>query len=359
VVRGKAWSSDGVISDLKSIGSRLESKAPLLLTKDQAVLWVSEAREELSNFFEIALPEKETVDLLMNKVRFLKLAQSEGWPVPHTWMAESKAELVSLSEIIYPCILKPQLKNDLFRTHSPKKAFRVRCRKELIQTYDLVSQWEKEVVIQEWIDGADNRIGFCLGYCDRTSEARALFAGRKLIQWPVGWGNTAISEPAPPEWCEPMIALTNRIWQKVGYKGLGSLEFKMRGDSSIPVIMEPTVGRTDFQSEVAVLNGVNIPAVAYCDLAGLPLPSTRKFRRRTKLIDGPSHLRAARVFIGQPDDLGFPAWLGARKGRKRYMIFRSGDYGPFLSSIRQQIRSMVGHSLEMILGARLKGRLLA
>ena len=360
VVRGREWSLEGMVDDLMSIGSRLESKAALLLTKDQAVLWVSEAREELSNYFEIALPDRETVDLLMNKVQFVKLALREGWPVPQTWMIESKDELMALSsDILYPCILKPQVKNDLFRRHSPKKAFRIGNWQELLRTYDLVAAWEKEVVIQEWIEGTDDRIGFCLGYCDRNSVARALFPGRKLIQWPVGWGNTAVCEPAPEAWREPMLTLTRKVWDKVGYKGLGSMEFKILPGTCSPVIMEPTVGRTDFQSEIAVLNGVNIPAIAYYDLAGMPAPILHPPSHCTKLVDGPAHLMAARVFLAQSADLGLPKWFSAHKGRKRYMILRSGDYGPFLSAIYYRVRSLLGDLLEMLAGTKFKRKVTA
>ena len=359
VVLGSAWSADGVVADLMSIGSRLEAKAPLLLTKDQAVLWISQAREELSRFFQIALPSRETVDLLMSKTQFIKLAQREGWPVPATWMIDSKDELMTmLSEISYPSILKPQVKNDLFRSHSPKKAFRIENQQQLLATYNLVEAWEKEVVIQELIEGADDRIGFCLGYCDRNSQPRALFAGRKLIQWPVGWGNTAVSEPAPAEWREPIERLTKQIWDKVGYQGLGSIEYKMRPGSNTPVLIEPTVGRTDFQSELAVLNGVNIPAVAYYDLAGLRAPALIEAREATKLVDGPSHLKAARVFMAL-SKLGLRGWLAARKGRKRYMVLRGGDFGPFLNSIYRQIRSLISSLLEKLVGTRLKRKLSA
>ena len=360
VVPGSAWSADGVVADLMSIGSRLEAKAPLLLTKDQSVLWVSQAREELSRFFGIALPSRETVDLLMSKTQFIKLAKREAWPVPATWMIDGKDELMAaLSEISYPLILKPQVKNDLFRAHSPKKAFRIENQQELIATYDLVATWEKEVVIQELVEGADDRIGFCLGYCDRNSQPRALFAGRKLIQWPVGWGNTAVSEPAPAEWRGPIERLTKQIWDKVGYQGLGSIEYKMRPGSNAPVLIEPTVGRTDFQSELAVLNGVNIPAVAYYDLAGLRGPALFETQEATKLVDGPSHLKAARVFMAQSNELGLRRWLAARKGRKRYMVLRGGDFGPFLNSIYGQIRSLISSLLEKLVGTRFMRKLTA
>jgi len=358
VVRGSDWTAEALVRDLRSIGGRLREKAPLLLTKDQAVLWVSEAREELSEFFEISLPEKHIVDLLMSKVEFVKFAQSQGWIVPQTWMIEAEDELMSrLSELVYPCILKPRLKNDAFRQHSPKKAFCVNSKQELLKTYKMVAEWEKEVVIQEWISGTDERVGFCLSYCNRKAAPLALFPGRKLIQWPVSFGNTAISEPAPKEWANPIISLTQEIWKKVGYKGLGSMEYKMRLGSNTPVIIEPTVGRTDFQSEVAVLNGINIPAIAYFDLARLPLPTATEPVTPTKLVDGSTHWRAARVFMTQPHELGIRKWLKARKGRKRYMILRAEDYRPFISSLYMKIRGTMGDLLERLVGTRLKRRL--
>ena len=70
-------------------------KATLLITNDQAVRWVSEAREELAQYFEIALPHRRIVDMFLNKTRFLKLAIREGWPIPETWMISGKDDLLA------------------------------------------------------------------------------------------------------------------------------------------------------------------------------------------------------------------------------------------------------------------------
>ena len=47
-------------------------------------------------------------------------------------------------------------------------------------------------------------------------------------------------------------------------------------------MVEPTVGRTDHQAEVATLNGVNLPLIAYRDLTGgqPPIPPVRPMRAR-------------------------------------------------------------------------------
>jgi D-aspartate ligase len=56
---------------------------------------------------------------------------------------------------------------------------------------------------------------------------------------------------------------------------LGSLEFKWDARARRFVIIEPTVGRTDWQEEIATLNGLNLALIAYCYELGLPAPPQR------------------------------------------------------------------------------------
>ena len=163
VVHSSAWTKEAVVEDLLKLGRSLEGKAPVLITKDEPVLWISEARDELSKYFEINLPTEETVNLLMDKQLFTKIARQEGWPVPLTWFVNSRDELDRhLGEMVYPCILKPATKNSEFRSKSPKKAWKIFNAEELTRIYDMVAQWEAEVVIQEWIEGGDDRVAYCL-----------------------------------------------------------------------------------------------------------------------------------------------------------------------------------------------------
>jgi predicted ATP-grasp superfamily ATP-dependent carboligase len=64
--------------------------------------------------------------------------------------------------------------------------------------------------------------------------------------------------------------LTEKFLQVSDYEGLGSLEFKWDSQLDRFVIIEPTVGRTDWQEEIATLSGVNLPLIAYRHELGLP-----------------------------------------------------------------------------------------
>ena len=50
------------------------------------------------------------------------------------------------------------------------------------------------------------------------------------------------------------------------------MEYKRDIRDSRFYMVEPTVGRTDFQEEVATINGANLPYAAYCHELEQPLP---------------------------------------------------------------------------------------
>jgi hypothetical protein len=52
---------------------------------------------------------------------------------------------------------------------------------------------------------------------------------------------------------------------------MGSMEYKRDARDGRFYMVEPTVARTDFQEEVATVNGYNLPLAAYCHELGLPL----------------------------------------------------------------------------------------
>lgn len=342
VIHTRDWSKEVFLEDLINIGKTLRAKAPVLITKDEAVLWISEAREELSRYFEINLPDRETVDLLMDKRKITRLAIDRGWPVPKTWFIDGEDDFRSqIDGIEFPCILKPAVRTTEFRKHSPIKAWQISNREELTRIYEMVAQWEKEVVIQEWVEGGDDRVAYCLAYYNREGLPLALFAGRKIRQWPPGCGNTAFAEPAPKEWAGKLLDLSDEIFRHVGYRGLGSIEFKMRVDTDEPTIMEPTVGRTDYQNEVAVFNGQDIPTISYYDLAGLGWYPAYSTREKTRLIDGPADRKAAWQLF-RAGKLSIGQWLSDWNGRKRFMRFRFSDQKPFWIQLYLETRWLAG-----------------
>jgi D-aspartate ligase len=342
------WDRDSLIEGLVALGPDLEGRAPLFITKDEGVLWVSAEREALSPFYHIALPNPDTVDLLMNKARFLEHARARAWPVPKSWTVLGEQDLERVvAEVAWPVILKPFVKTTAFRRQGGQKAHKVDSEEGLRAAWAIVSVFEPQAIVQEWVPGGDDRIAFCLSYRGRDPAASADFVGRKLLQWPIDCGNTAVAAPAPERWWGPLLELTDQLWQDVGYLGLGSLEVKVSPDDEL-VIVEPTVGRTNFQSEIAPLNGVNLPLRMYNDLLGLPANPVEQRSEGVRLVFGTGWAKAVRKSVAD-GRIGWGDGLGMIAGRKRLMLARASDPGPILAAIGRRGRRLVRGALRRAL----------
>jgi D-aspartate ligase len=333
VIRLGEWSENGLLEGLRKLSTELTSRSPIMITKDEAVLWVSNNREELEQHYLISLPKRDVVEKLMSKELFSKLALEEGWPTPRTWsVSHHQAVLSAAKEIRYPAIVKPRLKNSQFRNSGSQKAYRVDGTPELLNVYSNISRFEREVIIQEWVGGEDRQVAFCLGYWNKDSKPLALFPGRKLRQFPVECGNTALCEPAPDEWEPKLIELTDSIFRQVGCVGLASMEFKIHPSTDAPYIMEPTIGRTNYQSEIAVINGINLPAIAYYDTVNESVPSilSKRALRPVKLVDQSAELSSA-LWYSTHGRLSLRQWLSDRGGSTSFMLWRLNDPAPAAS----------------------------
>jgi predicted ATP-grasp superfamily ATP-dependent carboligase len=214
---------------------------------------------------------------LENKARFHEFAEAHGLPVPLTAVLRDEGDLARLARLRYPLIIKPadKLPVHLGRTRrlaqadTPEEGL-VLCR-EMLRTAG-------ELVVQEWISGPDSSIYFSLFHRGRIRRAASIFHGRKVASYPPGIGSTAVCIAAP-EAAAQLAPLTEKFLALTDYQGLGSLEFKWDAQARRFVIIEPTVGRTDWQEEIATLSGLNLPLIAYCDAVGLgPLAAQQTTR---------------------------------------------------------------------------------
>lgn len=240
----------------------------LLLTQEAAVTAVSAGHARLRGRVRYDFVQHETVLDLMDKGRFHERAQALGFPVPQSITLTPGGDLGPASKLTYPCILKPIAKNAAWDQRNFKKAYRFDAYDDLARFAAELDEGCSPVIIQEWIEGGDSDVFFTLLYRERHGSVPASFTGRKIRQWPPLVGGTASCMPAP-EVKEELAALTARFFAATAFVGLASMEYKRDRRSGRFVMVEPTVGRTDYQEEVATLNGVNIVRAAYRSLAGL------------------------------------------------------------------------------------------
>lgn len=321
-----------LVDSLLGLRALFFEKPVLILTQESAVATVSGARAALEGAYRFALPDDALVRRLQDKLAFQEIVENMGLPIPRAARLEGEAGAAELGKLRFPCVLKPATR---LADHGDRlrKAYRVDTACEALRLWQQMKPVARAAIVQEWIEGGDADVYFCLQYRPRDGGAPLSFSGRKLRQWPPLVGGTSACVPAP-EAESALTDLTNRFFSALGYTGLASLELKRDRRDGKLYLIEPTVGRTDHQEEIATLNGVNLPLAAYRDALGLaPLP-----------------MRAASLW-GWRDPVGDAKAREAGSARVpakvplRDAYWRASDPLPFLllhtSGIRRRLKRLV------------------
>lgn len=262
-----ALSGPAFVADLMRLGMRIGGRPFLIPTSEPALAAISPARGELASVFRFDLPSEAMVEVLQNKARFHEFALAHGLPVPRSVVLGSKADLAGLRGLELPIILKPAEKEPV-HAGAIDRIYRLESYAEAEAIAGRLLDLTPELVAQDWIEGPDEGIYFSLFFRASQGDDGPLFFGRKLACSPPAIGSTAFCVPAP-EARDALETVTRRFLACSNYRGVGSLEFKWDEQRREFFIIEPTVGRTDWQEELATLNGVNIPLAAYRDAVGL------------------------------------------------------------------------------------------
>ncbi|WP_210163408.1 carboxylate--amine ligase [Methylobacterium sp. WSM2598] len=253
-------SGEGFVETLLGLGKSFSEPPVLFNTDEMSVLPISRSRDRLASAFKFRLPDHEILCTLQDKARFHEFAVSRGLPVPGTALIRREAEIRELGRLRYPVVVKAANKGAVHAGKMPG-LIGCACEAEAASVCGRYLEDSEGLVVQEWIDGAVDEIFFCLFYCGSPGDATAMFTGRKLASTP-RFGLTAYCQAAP-EAAGLLEPLTRNFIECAKYVGLGSVEYKWDRSRSKFLIVEPTVGRTDMQEEIATLSGVNIPLIAY------------------------------------------------------------------------------------------------
>jgi predicted ATP-grasp superfamily ATP-dependent carboligase len=262
----EAW-----IAAVRGVAAR-HGRTVLIPVRDDVVELLAAHAEDVARHVEFVLPPADVVTTLLDKTAFHRWAVDRGFPVPHTEIVANQAELdAALARIPYPAVIKPFERTAEWQAVSPRhKAYRLGCAADITGIGFRLFDAAPRFVLQQWIPGTDADVWFCLVYRDRTGREIASQVGRKLVQWPVGTGCTALATTAADE---ELHALTRDLLDAAGHIGVGSLEVKRSTADGKLYITEPTVGRPNLQSNVATAAGVNLTLLQYRDALGLDLPA--------------------------------------------------------------------------------------
>ena len=285
-----ALAGQPLIDGLLELRKQLDHTPLLFLTADPQVRTISEHRDLLAGAFSIRLPERRCIRQLLHKLAFQHVAEQYGFPVPGAVGVCSENDFGKFADLQFPAVIKPGNKELYFGDKAPR-ARRVQSRDEAVVACRAILKEARDLIVQEWIEGRESDIYFCLQYRGENGLTVSSFVGRKLRCWPPQTGSTAACTAAPEVESE-LRHLTKAFFDKTEMVGMCSMEFKQDPRTGKFSMIEPTVGRTDWQEEVASMNGVNIPLDAYCYEAGIPLPAPDRRSHLVSWIYPPSYLRS-------------------------------------------------------------------
>jgi D-aspartate ligase len=260
------------IDDLIIFCQSLGEKPVIFTTFRMTAKLLSEHRDKFKYIAFINMPSKKHLAELENKYFIEGYATQAKLNTPATIYVEKKYPLGCLKDLIYPCIIKPDDTSSDFSANFPKAkiAKDFEETKRYIDTVFLKAPKTK-LVLQEFIQGGDDALFFCLQYRTVDNILISSFVGRKILSWPRGTGRTCSCAPYHGPLEDKITQLTSEFFNAIpDFRGFCSLEFKYDESREDFYLIEPTIGRTDFQQEIATLNNENIPFKAYIDQTKTP-----------------------------------------------------------------------------------------
>jgi D-aspartate ligase len=320
-------SSSQILSFLGDLRNRFDKTPVLFPTIDATVQLLSRHRDEIQDYSFI-IPDRHIVDTLLDKARFASYAAENDLRIPATFCIDNEDQLGAiLEQVEYPCLLKPSLRDKVYDDAGLRKGFKIACRDELWDAYRQMNHYCPSVVVQQWIEGGDGDIHFCLMYSNNYSRVIASVTGRKIRQYPPECGSTSLAEGRRNDVVEQE---SRRIFEQIGFRGIGSMEYKLDSATGQYYITEPTVGRVNLQSYLAVANGVNIPYLTYLECCGQdtgrenvkPTYGVKWIHEYNDLASSFYYLRRRQLTLND--------WYSSLSGDKAYAVWSRRDPKPAL-----------------------------
>ena len=333
--------SDDALIDMLLSNSDLHIHKPVLFPiRDATVAAMIKRFEALSEKFRLGMREPNIIKKALCKTSFDTMASEMGFITAKTYSINSLNELDSIiDKVRFPCILKPELRGNQFLKYASAKAFHAKTPRELIEHYKKFADAAPEAVVQEFIPGKESELYFCFQYYNRKSTPLLSLSGRKIRQWPPKCGSTSSCEVIKNKVIED---LTTMFFKQIGYFGPCSMEIKKNVQTGEYYLIEPTIGRTDWNNSFAEGNGIPIPYVMYCDIIGRPVPKFPPRKWSRKWIRWSADYKAAMNQINN-EELSWLGWLKSIFPPTVGPLWSLDDPGPTIFPFLKKITKRIKH----------------
>jgi D-aspartate ligase len=300
---------------------------PVFITQDDFLSVFSRNRKTLSEYFVFNMIDHSLLESIADKYQQNTLAVKAGIETPNTWLINEPSDLMLIQDDIgYPVIIKGRdvnsWRNEISRSI---KVYLANDLNQLTSILQLILEKGISVIVQEVIPGPDtNHYKYC-SYTSEDGKILAEFTIRKIRQNPVRFGVGSVVESV---YNSELIELGRKLFSKIGYIGIGSIEFKQDQSDGIIKLIEINP-RYWQQNSLATECGINFPYINYLDLLNRNQDSVKDFKPGIKwiniLMDFDSFLT-----YRKEGNLSYKDWRNSLKGEKIYSDFTWDDPLPRL-----------------------------
>ena len=252
-----------------SFGKAQAERPVLFYEEDAQLLLVSRHRERLSEAFRFVVADAALVEGLLDKAQFQVLAQRHQLPVPPARQFNPAATDPAELGLRFPLIIKPLTRLQRWNeTLGLRKAFEAKDIEALRALWPQLLALDLDLLAQELIPGAEAQIESYHCYVDQRGSIAGEFTGRKIRTFPLAYGHTTALEITH---AADVRGQGRAIVERIGLTGVAKLDFKRDPQGKLHLLeINP---RFNLWHNPGALAGVNIPALVYADLVGLPRPA--------------------------------------------------------------------------------------
>ena len=301
------------IDFLIRLGASQKSRPVLFITSDEFILPVSRKRNELELHYLINIPDLKIIECITDKYKQYELALNAGIPVPKTFCVSNMDQLQKINDKIpFPAFIKGVEVTEWRENIGPTiKGFTVHDKNELFVTCKMIFDHGVRGLIQELIEGPDTCHYKASCYISSKGEVLLAFGLQKLRQQPMNYGFGCLVQSI--EYKE-LLELGKSFFLRIGYRGVGSAEFKLDKKDNILKLIELNP-RYWQQNALAEMCGMNFPLMNYLDLTGNDPKPIIDYRKEIKWVNIYSDLESFREYRKR-GQISIVQWLRSLRGKK-------------------------------------------
>jgi len=332
-------------SDARRLASLLGGlgfeRAVLMPCSDQWSRAVAGLEPEVAERFPASVTTGPAADVFTDKDLFRMALERLGVPMPPTYPVRAPADLdVVPADAIHRFFLKPR-DSQAFVQRFGKKAFALRNRQDAMARLDEMRAAGIDAVLQEYVVGPMDAHYFVDGFVDRSGDIKARFSRRRLLMYPIDFGNSTLVVSVPLREVAPAVESLELLLRDLKFRGIFSAEFKRDERDGRFKLLEVNA-RPWWFVEFAALSGVDVCSMAYRDALGLPVESIGDYEVGARHMLFPQHLRAL-LQLRRKGKLTLRSWSLQTRGA-RDAVFRWSDPVPGLVLAAGYLNKLWGRS---------------